>query len=98
MAVNDHPLPIFLGKYPCNPHSLKTERLAIFNIYPRTKVKVSEHTSSQDYLIINTSFEHFRGTAAKAAYDKANEAVILAQEVADALEVEDGDFVRMLAL
>ena len=64
----------------------------------RARVKVSEHSSSQDYLIINTSFENFRGTAAKAAYDKANESVILSQEVADALEVADDDFVRMLVL
>ncbi|PWI33130.1 arginine N-succinyltransferase [Vibrio albus] len=64
----------------------------------RAKVRVSEHSSSQDYLIINTSFEHFRGTAAKAAYDQEDGTVILAQDVADALEVADDDPVRILAL
>ncbi|PJC85257.1 arginine N-succinyltransferase [Vibrio sp. HA2012] len=64
----------------------------------RARVKVSEHTSSQDYLLSNTSFEHFRATAAKAAYDQENQTVLLAQEVADALQVTNGDSVRMLAL
>jgi arginine N-succinyltransferase len=64
----------------------------------RARVRVSGHSSSQDYLIINTLFEKFRGTAAKAAYDQENGTVILAQDVADVLEVKDGDPVRMLAL
>ena len=64
----------------------------------RATVKVRAHTSSQEYLLINTSFEHFRGTAAKAAYDKEKETVILDHEVAEALEVDNGDVVRMLAV
>ncbi len=63
----------------------------------RAKVRVSEHSSSQDYLIANTSFENFRATAAKAAYDKETETVLLSEKVATALEVEEGDYVRMLA-
>jgi len=63
----------------------------------KAKVKVSEHASSQDYLIINTSFEHFRGTAAKGAYDKETDTVILSHDVANALEVKEGEYVRMLA-
>ncbi|WCE29920.1 arginine N-succinyltransferase [Vibrio sp. SCSIO 43137] len=62
----------------------------------RAKVKVSEHSSSHDYLMINTSFENFRGVAAKGAYDAETETVILAEDVAAALEVGDGDYVRML--
>ena len=63
----------------------------------RAKVKVSSHSSSQDYLIGNTSFEHFRAAAAKAAYDKETETVLLSEDVANALRVESGDYVRMLA-
>lgn len=63
----------------------------------RAKVKVSEHASSQDYLMCNTSFEEFRAVAAKGAYDGASESIILTEEVANALEVKDGDFVRLLA-
>lgn len=64
----------------------------------RAKVKISEHSSSQDYLIINTSFENFRATAAKAAFDKESGRVILSQAVVNALEVDEGSMVRMLAL
>ncbi|HAS62451.1 MAG TPA: arginine N-succinyltransferase [Vibrio sp.] len=63
----------------------------------RAKVTISEHSSCNDYLICNTSFEHFRAVAAKAAYDQATESVILAPDVAQALQVESGSYVRMLA-
>ncbi|EJN6828006.1 arginine N-succinyltransferase [Vibrio cidicii] len=63
----------------------------------RAKVRVAEHSSSQDFLIANTSFENFRATAAKAAYDQASSSVILSPKVAQALMVEDGEYVRMLA-
>ena len=63
----------------------------------RAKITIAEHTSSQDYLISNTSFENFRAVAAKAAYDQASESVILAPDVAKALEVNEGEYVRMLA-
>jgi arginine N-succinyltransferase len=62
------------------------------------KVVVSDHTSADDYLISNTSFENFRATASKAAYDQASDSVILSSEVAKALEVKQGDYVRLLAL
>ena len=63
----------------------------------RAKVTIAEHSSSQDYLISNTSFDNFRATAAKAAYDKESESVILSPVVAEALQVNEGEFVRMLA-
>ncbi|CCO48675.1 Arginine N-succinyltransferase [Vibrio nigripulchritudo SOn1] len=63
----------------------------------RAKVSVQEHSSAQHYLMCNSSFENFRATAATAAYDKATDTVMLSQEVANALEVEDGDYVRLLA-
>ena len=64
----------------------------------RAKVTIAPHASSQDFLISNTSFEHFRATAAKASYDQASESVVLSPEVAEALQVNQGDFVRMLNL
>ncbi|PQJ55842.1 arginine N-succinyltransferase [Vibrio chagasii] len=63
----------------------------------RAQVQIAEHSSSQDFLIGNTSFENFRAVAAKGAYDQASDTVILSSEVASALEVKEGDFVRMLA-
>ncbi|MGF1697456.1 arginine N-succinyltransferase [Vibrio lamellibrachiae] len=63
----------------------------------RSKVVIAEHTSADHYLISNTSFENFRATAAKAAYDQASDSVILAPDVAKALQVVQGDYVRMLA-
>lgn len=62
----------------------------------RAKVEISEHSSSQDYLMSNTSFEDFRAVATKAAYDQASERVIINAEVAKALQVEHGDYVRLL--
>ncbi|MDG3084676.1 arginine N-succinyltransferase [Vibrio hannami] len=64
----------------------------------RAKAQVSEHSSSQDYLIINTSFDNFRAVAAKAAYDNESGSVILNEETAGALEIKSGDNVRMLAI
>jgi len=62
----------------------------------RAKVEISEHSSSQDYLMSNTSFEDFRAVATKAAYDQASESVIINAEAAKALQVEQGDYVRLL--
>ena len=76
----------------CDLRNIESVRHSI-----RAQVEVSEHASSQDYLIGNTSFENFRAVAAKGAYDQASGKVILAPNVAEALEVQEGDFVRMLA-
>ncbi len=62
----------------------------------RGKVVISEHSSSKDYLIANTSFENFRATAAKAAFDSESESVILSKDVAQALNVTEGEYVRLL--
>ncbi|MEO0890435.1 MAG: arginine N-succinyltransferase, partial [Pseudomonadota bacterium] len=62
----------------------------------RAQVKISEHTSTKDFLMCNSSFENFRAAAAKAAYDAETQSVVLAPELADALLVEEGDFVRLL--
>jgi arginine N-succinyltransferase len=63
----------------------------------RVKVIVAEHSSSQDYLICNTSFENFRATAAKAAFNRENGSAIISPKVANALKVDNGDFIRILA-
>ncbi len=76
----------------CDLRNIESVRHSI-----RALVEISEHASSQDYLIGNTSFENFRAVAAKGAYDQASGKVILAPKVAEALEVKEGDFVRMLA-
>lgn len=64
----------------------------------RAHAKVSEHASSQNYLIANTSFDNFRAVAARAAYDPVTGSVILTHEAAGALEIESGDPVRLLAM
>lgn len=63
----------------------------------RVKVIIDEHSSSQDYLICNTSFENFRATAAKAAFNRENGSAIISPKVANALKVDNGDFIRILA-
>ena len=63
----------------------------------RVKVIVAEHSSSQDYLICNTSFENFRATAAKAAFNRENGSAIISPKVANALKVDNVDFIRILA-
>ncbi len=63
----------------------------------RVKVIVAEHSSSQDFLICNTSFENFRATAAKAAFNRENGSAIISPKVANALKVDNGDFIRILA-
>ncbi|MBM7037812.1 arginine N-succinyltransferase [Vibrio ulleungensis] len=63
----------------------------------RAKVKVAEHVSSQDYLMCNSSFENFRAVATKAAYDAASGSAIITPEAADALQVQQGDMIRLLA-
>ncbi len=63
----------------------------------RVTVKVAEHSSSQSFLMCNTSFEHFRATAAKAALNREDNSVIITPIVAKALQVDSGDTMRVLA-
>ncbi|XAW89377.1 arginine N-succinyltransferase [Vibrio sp. CDRSL-10 TSBA] len=63
----------------------------------RAKVEVAAHSSSQTFLMCNSSFEQFRATAAKAAHNRESGTVIIAPDVASALQVETGDWVRILA-
>jgi arginine N-succinyltransferase len=63
----------------------------------RAKVSVQEHSTDQQYLMCNSSFEDFRAVAGAAAYDKTSDTVLLTQDIANALEVKDGEYVRLLA-
>lgn len=64
----------------------------------RGKVHIDQHASAQDFLISNTSFEQFRAVAVKAAFDQATDTVIISSDVAKALQVQQGDNVRLLPL
>ncbi|OED98919.1 arginine N-succinyltransferase [Vibrio breoganii] len=64
----------------------------------RAQVSVAEHGSSTNYLISNTSFENFRAVAQQAAFDAETQSVILSPKVASALQVKNGDWVRMAAV
>lgn len=62
------------------------------------KVKITPHSSAQDHLISNTRFEDFRATVAKIAVDIEGNQAHLTQEVADALLVDNGDWVRLVSI
>lgn len=77
----------------CDFQNIRTVRNSF-----RARVKVGSHHEMQDYLIANTLFENFRAVANKAQYDKVSQTVVLSKEVVDALEVREGEFVRMIAM
>lgn len=77
----------------CDLHNIESVR----NSY-RAKVSIGEHSDTTEYLMTNTSCENFRAVATHAVYDEASESVTLTAKVAQALEVGDGDFIRMLAI
>ncbi|EGU29683.1 putative arginine/ornithine succinyltransferase [Vibrio ichthyoenteri ATCC 700023] len=64
----------------------------------RAQVHIDQHASAQHFLISNTSFEDFRAVAEKAAFDQATNRVIVTAAVANALQVKQGDNVRLLPL
>lgn len=64
----------------------------------RARVEIGEHFELHTYLIANTSFENFRAVVSKAKYDEEKQIVTLSQEVSDALEIKDNEFVRLLLL
>ncbi|PMH46293.1 arginine N-succinyltransferase [Vibrio sp. 10N.286.49.B3] len=63
----------------------------------KAKVQIGEHASMQQFLIANSSFENFRATVGQAAYDPVSQHVVLCPKVAEALVVNEGDMVRLLA-
>ncbi|CAH0524559.1 arginine N-succinyltransferase [Vibrio hippocampi] len=63
----------------------------------KVTVKIASHQSNSTYLIANTSFEDFRATAATASVDRETGIALLSAEVAQALNVAEGESVRLLA-
>lgn len=74
----------------------------------RAKVKLLVHPTDTKiysaqkklatYLIANTDFSTFRATAATLFFDSDTNQVSLEQHIADALQVKDGDLVRLVLL
>jgi len=64
----------------------------------RACVEIGEHTSTDAYLMSNTVLEDFRAVAPKALYKKETQSVVITKDVANALVVSEGDYVRMLAV
>ena len=60
-------------------------------------VEVGEHTSSNDYLISNTEFRNFRAVAGKVAVDTELNRARISPQLAEALQVSDGDTIRLIA-
>ncbi|MCV2401843.1 arginine N-succinyltransferase [Marinomonas sp. C2222] len=64
----------------------------------RARVEIGEHASTENYLIANTSCEDFRAVAQPASYNKETQTVVVSKDAADALQVNAGEFVRMLSI
>lgn len=62
------------------------------------KAAIREHSSAQDFLVSNTDFEGFRATCAKVAIDREQNLAVLTPDVAEALNVKDGDLLRLVAI
>ncbi|RXJ73443.1 arginine N-succinyltransferase [Veronia nyctiphanis] len=60
--------------------------------------QITEHSSAQDFLISNTDFEEFRATAAKIGVDEERNMALVSKDVAAALNIVDGDAVRLVSL
>ncbi|WP_261816504.1 arginine N-succinyltransferase [Vibrio gallicus] len=76
----------------CDVHNIDTVRRSF-----RAKVSIAEQHSTQNYIMCNTSFENFRAVAQPAAVDHESQIVTLSAKVAMALEVKNGDWIRMVA-
>lgn len=61
----------------------------------RHQVVIGEPTNETKYLICNTKVENFRATQAQISVDDNNQAV-LSQQVADALQIGSGDWIRII--
>ncbi|MFC1503026.1 arginine N-succinyltransferase [Pseudomonadota bacterium] len=63
----------------------------------RCTVEIDEHNSSHDYLVSNTSFANFRAAVGKVAVDGERNVALITPEMAAALQVKNGDSVRLIA-
>lgn len=60
-------------------------------------VEIGEHTSSDEYLISNSEFRNFRAVAGMVAVDAERNRARISPEMADALQVAEGDRIRLIA-
>ncbi len=60
-------------------------------------VEVSEHTSSYEYLVSNTEFRNFRAVAGTVDVNTERTCARISAEMADALQVANGDTIRLIA-
>jgi arginine N-succinyltransferase len=63
----------------------------------RCQVIIGETQSTDNYIICNTEVANFRATQAPLSLRETAQQVVVSQEVADALFVKEGDWVRLLA-
>jgi arginine N-succinyltransferase len=59
-------------------------------------VEVGEHNSGNDFIISNGSFDGFRAVAGKVKVDEQNNIALITTEMAAALQVKNGDHVRLI--
>jgi arginine N-succinyltransferase len=64
----------------------------------RLKVKIADVVSGSAHVICNIDLKKFRATEANIDVERENEYAILNQQYANALNVKEGDYVRVLAL
>ncbi len=63
----------------------------------RCQVIIGEIQSTDNYIICNSKVQDFRATQAPLSLRETAEQVVISQEVADALMVKEGDWVRLVA-
>lgn len=64
----------------------------------RLQVNITENIDGSPFIICNTQLKDFRATEANISVDDTHEYAQLSQQHADALNVNNGDYVRVLAL
>ncbi|MCW8330933.1 arginine N-succinyltransferase [Photobacterium sp. SDRW27] len=68
---------------------------SVYNAF-HCSVEVGEHACQDEYLICNTEFRNFRAVAGKVAVDADRKCARISSEMADALQVSDGDKIRLV--
>ncbi|WP_087017596.1 arginine N-succinyltransferase [Thaumasiovibrio subtropicus] len=64
----------------------------------QAQVEVGDVNAGEPFLVCNSQFADFRATAADLHYDEKRGVVVMGAEIADALLVEAGETVRLLAM
>jgi arginine N-succinyltransferase len=63
----------------------------------RCQVIIGEVQSTDNYIICNSKVQDFRATQAPLSLRETAEQVVISEEVADALMVREGDWVRLIS-